>query len=91
MAARVTTDHLTTYFLSLTLGKRRAARGPRFLDGPGGPVNHRQRSDCALGNARRCPRCKVAQKPFWRDSELPTFSFPTTPHHPTRMEFARPG
>jgi len=30
MAARVTTDHLTTYFLSLTLGKRRAARGPAF-------------------------------------------------------------
>ena len=28
MAARVTTDHLTTYFFSLTLGKRRAARGP---------------------------------------------------------------
>ena len=50
MADRVTTDHLTTYFLSLTLGKRRAARGPRASDGPGGPVNRRQRRDCGLGN-----------------------------------------
>ena len=38
MAARVTTDHLTTYFLSLTLKKPRGWRVPRFLDRPGGPV-----------------------------------------------------
>ena len=43
MAARVTTDHLTTYFLSLTLKKPRGWRVPRFLDRPGGPV--------------RCVRC----------------------------------
>ena len=53
-AARVTTDHLTTYFLSLTLGKRRAARGPRVSDGPGGPVNRRQGRDCTPGNTWVC-------------------------------------
>ena len=52
MAAGVTTDHLTTYFLSLTLGKRRAARGPRVLDGPGGPINRRQMRDCGPGNTQ---------------------------------------
>ena len=43
MAARVTTDHLTTYFLRLALGKPGGWRVPRFLDRPGGPV--------------RCVRC----------------------------------
>ena len=52
MAGRVTTDHLTTYFLSLTLGKRRAARGPRVSDGPGGPINRRQMCDCGPGNTQ---------------------------------------
>ena len=77
MAARVTTDHLTTYFLSLTLGKRRAARGPRASDGPGGPFNHRQRRDCSPGNARRYLQRKIAQKASCRVLGLSTFSVPT--------------
>lgn len=32
-------------FSALALGKRRAARGPRVSDGPGGPVDCRQRRD----------------------------------------------
>ena len=38
MAARVTTDHLTTYFLSLTLKKPRGWRVPRASNNPGGPI-----------------------------------------------------
>ena len=77
MAAGVTTDHLTTYFLSLTLGKRRAARGPRLSDGPGGPVNRRQRRNCSPGNTRRCPHRKIAQNASCRFLGLSTFSVPT--------------
>ena len=49
MKTMVATGNL---FLALTLGKRRAARGPRFLDGPGGPVNRRQMRDCGPGNTQ---------------------------------------
>ena len=56
MAERVTTDHLTTYLLRLTLGKPGGGRVPRFLDRQGGPVRCVSRLHLALASSSRSAR-----------------------------------
>ena len=82
-AAKVETSRVETWvetgnlFLSLTLGKRRASRGPRAQNRQGGPTMPARDAIDAWVMFSLCLNRQTAHRTFWRVLRLSTFSAPT--------------